>query len=85
MSGIPVVDMAHEPLSFVSGEFKGSHINWAVVYKGACIILSVCRRLSYLLLYIFDIFYDHRNLGDILSPVACAATLSESTSHRLLN
>ena len=31
VSGIPVVDMAHEPLSFVSGRFKGSKINWTVV------------------------------------------------------
>ena len=56
VSGIPVVDIAHEPLGFVSGGFKGSQLNWAVVDKEAFDILSVCRRLSYLLWDGFDIF-----------------------------
>ena len=56
MSGIPVMDMAHEPLGFVSGGFKGSQLNWAVVDKEAFVIVSVCRRLSYLLWDGFDIF-----------------------------
>ena len=63
MSGIPVVDMAHEPLGFVNGGFKGSQLNWAMVDKEAFAILSVCRRLSYLLWDGFDIFCDHRNLA----------------------
>ena len=49
VSGIPVVNMAHEPLGFVSGGVKGSQLNWTVVDKEACAVLSVCRRLSYLL------------------------------------
>ena len=49
VSGILVVDMDHEPLGFVSGGFKGSQLNWTVVDKEAFAILSVCRRLSYLL------------------------------------
>ena len=85
VSGIPVVDMAHEPLGIVSGGFKGSQLNWAVVDKEAFAILSVCRRLSYLLWDGFDIFCDHRNLANIFSPVACAATLSKLTSQRLLS
>ena len=85
VSGIPVVYMAHEPLGFVSGGFKGSQLNWYVVGKEACAILSVCRRLSYLLWDGSDSFGNHRNLAYIFSPVACAATLSKSTSRRLLN
>ena len=27
VSGIQVVNMAHEPMGFVSGEFKGSQLN----------------------------------------------------------
>ena len=50
-------------LGFVSGGFKGSQLNWAVVDKEAFAILSVCRRLSYLLWDGFDIFCDHRNLA----------------------
>ena len=49
VSRIPVVDMVHEPLGFVRVEFKTYQLNWAVVDKEACAILSVCRRLSYLL------------------------------------
>ena len=49
MSGIPVVDMAHEPLGLVSGEFKESQLKSSVVEKEACSILSVWRQLSYLL------------------------------------
>ena len=56
VSGIPVVDMAHEPLGFVSGGFKGSQLGWAVAERKACAILSVCRRLSYLLWDGFDFF-----------------------------
>ena len=87
VSGIPVVDMAHDLLGCFSGEkFKGSQLNWAVVEdKETCAILSVCRPLSYLLWDGFGIFSDHRNLAYIFSTVACAATLSKSTSQRLLN
>ena len=42
---------------FVSEGFKGSHLHWAVADKKACVILSVCRRLSYLLWDGFDIFF----------------------------
>ena len=46
MGGIPVVDMAHEPLGFVSGGFKESQLNWVVVHNKTCAILSICRQLS---------------------------------------
>ena len=85
VSGIPVVDIAHEQFGFVSGGFKGSQLNSAVVDKKAFVILSMCRRLSYLLCDGFDIICDHRNLAYIFSPVACAATLSKSTSQSLVN
>ena len=49
VSGIPVVNMAHETLGFVRGGFKGSQLSWTVVDKETCAILSVCRQLSYLL------------------------------------
>ena len=46
---------------------------WAFV--GDC---RLCRETD------LDIIYDHRNLEYIFSPVACATTLSKSTSHRSL-
>ena len=50
VSGIPVVNMTHMNLwGFASRRFKGSQLDWTVVDKEACAILSVCRRLSYLL------------------------------------
>ena len=63
VSEIPVMDMAHGPLRFVSGEFEGSQFNWAVADKEACAIFSVCWRLSSLLWDAFDVFFDHRNLA----------------------
>ena len=83
MSGIPVVDTAHEPLGFVSGGFKESQLNCAVVDKEACAFLGVCRWPSYLLWDGFDIVCNHRNMPYIFSPVACAVTLSKSTPRRL--
>ena len=83
VSGIPVVDMAHEPLGFVSWGFKGPQLNWTVVDKE--VLLSMRGQLSYLLCDGFDLFCDHRYLTYISSSVACAATPSKSTSRRLLN
>ena len=40
MSGIPVVDMAHEPLGFVSGGFKGSQLNWDIYIDGKAVLDS---------------------------------------------
>ena len=85
VSEIPVVGMAHEPLDFVMAGFEGFQLYWAVVDKEACAILSVCRRLSYLLWDRFDIFCGYRNLAYIFSSMVCTTTLSKSTSRRLLN
>ena len=63
VSGISVVDVDHELLGFVSGGKKGCHLNWIVVYKKECAILSLCQRLSLFLRGRFDTFSVHRNLA----------------------
>ena len=86
LSGIQVVDVAPKPLGFVSGEFKGCKLNWAVLDKKPCDILCMCHRLSIVLaMERIQYFCDHRKLAYIFNPVACTATLSKSTSQRLLN
>ena len=30
---LPVEDLTHEPLAFLSGTFKGSHMRWATIDK----------------------------------------------------
>ena len=86
VSGIPVMDMAHKPLGFVSGEFKGSHLNWALVAAETFTILSMCQRLSYLLWDGFDIFCDHRSGLHLLSSgMRCnAVEIDISTSAELV-
>ena len=48
-TGVPVEDMSHEPLGFLSGTFRGSQLRWATVDKGGFAIVSTFRRLEYLL------------------------------------
>ena len=40
MSGILVVDMAHEQLDFVSGGFKGSQLSWDIYIDGKAVLYS---------------------------------------------
>ena len=37
---LPVEDMTHEPLAFLSGTFKGSQMRWATIDKEGFAILS---------------------------------------------
>lgn len=42
--GIPVGDMAHEPLRFLSGAFKGSQQRWATVDKEGFAMVNTFKR-----------------------------------------
>ena len=46
--GLPVEEMSHEPLGFVSGAFKGSQLRWSTVDKEGFTIVSIFKRLDYL-------------------------------------
>ena len=46
--GVPVEDMTHEPLGFLSGTFKGSQQRWATVDKESFAMVSTFKGLEYL-------------------------------------
>ena len=58
--------MAHEPLTFLSGPFRGSLERWATVDKEGFAIVSTFPRLPYLLWGGVAMHWDHRNLAYIL-------------------
>jgi len=82
-SDIPVEDMSHEPLGFLSGTFRGSQLRWATVDKEGFAIVSTFRRLEYLLWYGVHIYTDHRNLAYIFDPEACVSSVPKTTAQRL--
>ena len=57
---LPVEDMTHEPLGFLSGTFKGSQMRWATIDKEGFAIVSTFRRLEHFLWNGVHIFTDHR-------------------------
>ena len=67
-SGVPVEEMSHEPLGFVTGAFRGFQLNWSIVDKEGFAIVAAIRRLEYLIWGGVKIFCDHRNLAYIFSP-----------------
>ena len=80
---LQVEDMSHEPLAFLSGSFKGSHLRWATVDKEGFAIVSTFRRLEHLLWNGVHIFTDHRNLAYIFNPEACVTSVSKALAQRL--
>ncbi|CAB1109830.1 unnamed protein product [Ectocarpus sp. CCAP 1310/34] len=84
-NNVPVEDMSHEPLGFLSGTFRGSQLRWATVDKEGFAIISTFRRLEYLLWGGVHIHTDHRNLAYIFDPEACISTVPKTTAQRLEN
>ncbi|CAM9790553.1 unnamed protein product, partial [Sphacelaria rigidula] len=80
---LPVEDMTHEPLAFLSGDFKGSQMCWAKTDKEGFGIVSTFRRLEHLLWNGVHIFTDHRNLAYIFNPEACVSSVSKALAQRL--
>jgi hypothetical protein len=80
---LPITEMRHEPLAFLSDSFKGSELNWSVTDKEAWAIVVAYRRLEYLLWGSVYIFTDHRNLAYVFSPSEAVTTISKTTSSRL--
>ena len=64
---LPVEDMTHEPLVFLTGTFKGSQMRWATIDKDGFAIVSTFRRLGHFSWNGVYIFADHRNLAYILT------------------
>jgi len=80
---VPVEDMSHEPLGFLSGTFRGAQQRWATVDKEGFAIVSTFKRLEYLLWNGVHIYTDHRNLAYIFNPEACVSSVAKTTAQRL--
>jgi hypothetical protein len=80
-----VEEQRHEPLGFLSGEFKGSQLNWSVCDKEAFPIYNVTRKWEHLLFREkgFRIFTDHKNLKYIFDPKSRSTAVTKSTAERL--
>ena len=73
----------HQPLAFLSGEFKGPQQRWAIVDKEFYPIVVAVTRLRHFLVRRkgFRVFTDHRNLVYILDP--SGRTVSKNVDDRL--
>ena len=49
VAGLSFMDMSHEPLTFLSGVFRGSQLCWPTVDKESFAILSAFQRVPYFL------------------------------------
>jgi RNase H-like domain found in reverse transcriptase len=75
----------HQPLAFLSGEFKGAQLRWTVPDKEGFAIVDTVTKLNYLLLSHdeFSILSDHLNLTYIYNPLSADPTLARHVLHKL--
>jgi RNase H-like domain found in reverse transcriptase len=73
----PMEEQDHQPLAFLSGEFKGAQLRWTVPEKEGYDIVDTVTTVNYLLLSHdeFSILSDHFNLTYIHNPLAVDLTL----------
>ena len=66
----PVLEQAHQPLAFLSGEFSGAELGWTTFEKEVFAILQTFTRLDHMLQCesLIRIFTDHRNLLFVFCP-----------------
>jgi RNase H-like domain found in reverse transcriptase len=75
----------HQPLAFLSGEFKGAQQRWTVPKKECFVIVDTVTKVDYLLLSHdeFSILSDHFNLTSIYIPLSADPTLARHAVHKL--
>jgi hypothetical protein len=75
---IPVQEQDHQPLAFLSGEFKGAQQRWTAPEKEIFAIVDTVTKVNYLLLSHdeFWILSDHLNLTYIYNPLFADPTLA---------
>jgi RNase H-like domain found in reverse transcriptase len=68
---LPMEEQDHQPLAFLSGEFKGAQLRWKVPEKEGFAIVDTVTRVDYLLLSHdeFPILSDHLSLTYIHNPL----------------
>jgi hypothetical protein len=75
----------HQPLAFLSGEFKGVLLRWTVPEKKSFAIVDTKTKVSYLFLSHdeFLILSDHLNLKYIYNPLSADPTLARHVGDKL--
>jgi RNase H-like domain found in reverse transcriptase len=75
----------HQPLAFLSGEFKGAQLRWTVPAKEGLAIVDTVTKVDNPLLSHdeFSILSDHLNLTYIYNPLSADPTLARNVVHKL--
>jgi RNase H-like domain found in reverse transcriptase len=82
---LPMEEQDHQPLAFLSGEFKGAQLRWTVPAKEGFAIVDTETKVDYLLLSHdeFSILSDHLNITYIYNPPSIDPTLARHAIHML--
>jgi hypothetical protein len=82
---LPMEEQDHQPLAFLSGEFKGAQLRCTVSEKEGFAIVDTVTKVDYLLLSHdeFSILSDHLNLTYIYNPLSADLTLARHVVHKL--
>jgi hypothetical protein len=82
---LPMEEQNHQPLTFLSGEFKGAQQRWTVPEKEGFAIVDTVTKVDYLLLSHgeFSILSDHLNLTYIYNPLSADSTLARHLVQKL--
>jgi RNase H-like domain found in reverse transcriptase len=76
---LPMEEQDHQPLAFLSGEFKGAQLRWTVPEKKVFAFVDTATKVDYLLLSHdeFSILSDHLNLKYIYNPLSADPTFAQ--------
>jgi hypothetical protein len=82
---LSIEEQDHQPLAFLSGEFKGAQQRWTVPEKEGFAIVDTVAKVDYLLLSHdeFSILSDYLNLTYIYNPLSADTTLARHVVHKL--
>jgi hypothetical protein len=82
---LPMEEYDHQPLAFLSGEFKGAQLRWTVPEKDGFAIVDTVTKVDYLLISHdeISILSDHLNLTYIYNPLSADPTLARHVVHKL--
>jgi RNase H-like domain found in reverse transcriptase/Integrase zinc binding domain len=82
---LPMEEQDHQPLAFLSGEFKGAQLRWTVPEKEGFAIVNTVIKVDYLLLSHdeFSTLSDHLNLTYIYNLLSAEPTLARHVVHKL--
>jgi hypothetical protein len=82
---LPMEEQDHQPLAFLSGDFKGAQLRWTVPEKEGFAIVDAVTKVDYLLLCHdeLSILSYHLDLAYIYNPLSADRTLARHVVHKL--